>query len=116
MAIDLDADIAAILGSGTDLPRTTGMTYTNYGTANSDTIAGVLVERNADYLDDDRGVQMVTALLLVDKDEFSNVSVWGTGDTVNATSDNTTWTVTRVRARQEHLTLDLAKTVMPGRS
>lgn len=116
MAIDIDADIALILGSGTDLPRTTGMTYAIAGGASSDTVPGVLVERNADFLGDDRGVQEVTALLLVDKDEFTNVTTWTVGDTVTVTSDNTVWTVVRVRARQEHLTLDLMKTVMPGRT
>lgn len=115
MALDIDGDVAAILGSGTDLPRV-AVTYTAAKTATTDSVTGVLIERNREFLDDARGVASNTAIFLVDKDEFSSVTVWGEGDTVAPTvSSEVVWKVMRCRERQEHLTLDLEKTTSAGR-
>lgn len=113
MAIDIDADVAAILGSETDLPRTSG-TYSAAGGGSSDSVTGVLVERSAERLSDDRSPEEQECLFIIDADEFTNVTVRSIGDTFTPTGE-LAWTVFRVRARVQHVTLDMRRTVSVGR-
>lgn len=114
MAIDVDADVASILGSNADFTRTSG-TYAPAGGGASDSITGILFERQLERMAADRGVNYCQAIFVVDADEFSNVTVRSAGDTLTI-SGQIQWVVERVRERVQHVTLDLRKTASPGRS
>ena len=113
MAIDVAADIASILGTDADFTRTTG-TWTKSDGTTLDSVTGILWERAGEALDEGTTTQL-TALFVVAKTEFTNVTIWNAGDTLTVAGE-AAWTVASVKVRHSHIFVDLIKDVQRGRS
>lgn len=113
MAIDIASDIAAVLGTTADFTRTAA-TWTKSDGTTSDSVTGILIERDAESLDDS-SLDSLSAIFMVANTEFTNVTIRSPRDTVTV-SGQAAWTVLVVRQRANHVFVRMIKDTQRGRS